>query len=253
MIILGMTGPIGHGKSTFAKAVKELEPSSVHFESSMVVAEVANALHANLQQLPERDDIDSINRWLRSLPSILLETVHARCTFDQIELTIDAIERHPIEYEKLLLHIENLHRNPSLASQTITIENKESYRPLLQWLGGYLVKKIDPGIWYKEIVRRIYEVQDKGYKVCLIGGIRFPTDADYVRQVGGTIIKVYRPGHLQYDLLDPTERERDNVTADTTIVSNGTIADMTICARTVLDDIANNRLQTTYYTALKKN
>jgi dephospho-CoA kinase len=46
MIILGMTGPIGHGKTTFADALSDLVPSTVHFESSLIIAEVANDMHA---------------------------------------------------------------------------------------------------------------------------------------------------------------------------------------------------------------
>jgi len=246
-----MTGPIGHGKSTFAKALMELEPTAKHFESSLIVAEVADALHSSTSNLPNRDDIDSINTWLRPLPSILLETVHAKCSFQQLALTTPDVNLHPIEYEKLFLHIQNLVSNPKLLSQDINKENKEQYRPILQWLGGYLVKKVDPGIWYKEIVRRVYAIADSGSKLCVIGGLRFPTDALYVRQAGGVIVKVYRPGHLQYDMLDPTERERENISPDTTIVSNGTIDDVKNCAKQVVDDIAANKLQKTYYAKSK--
>lgn len=252
MLIFGMTGPIGHGKSTFAKAVTRLEPFSVHFESSMVIAEVGNALHSAMRTIPRRDDVETINDWLRPLPAILLETVHAHCNFDQIKLTLEAIDQHPIEYEKLLLHAENLSRNPALAKQQITKENKEAYRPLLQWLGGYLVKHVDEGIWYKEIVRRIRETQTKGYTLCLVGGLRFPSDAAYIRGVGGKIIKVYRPGHLQYDMLDPTERERDNIIPDCTLVSNGTIEDITRLVPVVLADARNDKLEKTYYATVSE-
>lgn len=247
MIVIGMTGPIGHGKSTFAKALLELEPHTKHFESSMIVAEVANALHDSTLTIPNRDDIVSVNNWLRPLPSVLLAVVHAKCTIDQLKLSVDDVSQHPVEYEKLFLHIENLTRNPDLLKHEITRENKESYRPILQWLGGYLVKKVDQGIWYKEIVRRVYLVQNEGYNLCVIGGLRYPSDAQYVHGVNGIIIKVYRPGHLQYDMLDPTERERDNIAANATVVSNGTIEDVKIVAARVLADIKSNNLQKTYY------
>lgn len=249
MIIIGMTGPIGHGKSTFANTLKELEPSTQHFESFYIVAEVANALQSATRQLPKRDDIDSINDWLRPLPSILLSTVHQKCTFEQIALTAkEDINLHPIEYEKLFLHIQNLNSQPDLVKQEINKENKEQYRPLLQWLGGYLVEKIDPGIWYKEIIRRVHAVSSST-RLCIIGGLRYPTDAQYVHQAGGVIVKVYRPGHLQYDMRDPTERERENIKPDTTIVSNGTVDDLKACARQVVNDITADKLQKTYHAA----
>ena len=249
MIILGMTGPIGHGKTTFADALTALEPSTVHFESSLVVAEVANAFQAVLTDIPDPYNVERINNWLRALPEILLDVVHVRCSFDQIKLDQHAMEEHPVEYQKLILHLENLQRKPELMHQPITKENKENYRPLLQWLGGYLVQKIDSGIWYNEIVRRVRQAAAAGCKLCLVGGLRYPTDAAILRGAGAIIIKVYRPGHLQSDMLDPTESERQNIQVDCTIMSNGSVADVAIFTRRFYDDLINNRLQPTYRTA----
>jgi len=248
MLIIGMTGPIGHGKSTFAKAIKELEPSTEHLESSMVVAEIANALHYDLTDIPDPYDINSLNDWLKSLPAILLEHLHVRCTYGQIKLDADSIAQHPIEYQKLILHVENLKRTPDLAKHDINRNNKETYRPFLQWLGGYLIKKISQTIWYDEIVKRIHIAEHEGYKICIVGGLRFPTDAASIRRVGGIIIKVYRPAHLQNDMMDPTERERDNIDPDCVVMSNGTIKDIEKCAKIVLSDLLDGNLQTIYKT-----
>jgi hypothetical protein len=248
MIILGMTGPISHGKTTFADALAQLEPSTIHLESSLVIARVANAMHAALNKVPDPYDVNSLNNWLRSLPAILQETVHAKCTFADIQLDRGLIEQHPVEYQKLIMHVENLRRQPDLARQAITIDNKETYRPFLQWLGGYLVQKVDSKIWFNEIVRMIYDSQTTGCKLCLIGGLRFPSDAAMIRHAGGIILKVYRPGHIQNDTLDPTERERDDITVDCTIMSNGSVDDVRRCAEKVLDDIQHNRLASLYQT-----
>ncbi len=249
MILLGMTGPISHGKTTFANALMELEPHTIHLESSLVIARVANAMHASLRELPDPYDVESLNSWLHALPGILSETVHAECTFEQIRLDPASIEQHPIEYQKLIMHVENLHRNPELAQQGITLENKETYRPFLQWLGGYLIKKVDPGIWFREVTRMVYDSATTGCKLCIVGGLRFPSDAAAIRHAGGIIIKVYRPGHLQNDMLDPTERERDNINVDCTVMSNGTVDDVKRCAKQILEDIKNNRLQVLYQTS----
>jgi hypothetical protein len=249
MIIIGMTGPISHGKSTFANALHDLEPKTVHLEFSIVVARVANSLHAVLTKVPDPYDVQQLNDWLKSLPAILLETVHTHANYEQVRLDPVLIDQHPVEYQKLIMHVENLRHHPELARQVITLENKETYRPFLQWLGGYLVERIDPGIWHREIVRMTYEAQSAGTALCIIGGLRYPDDAAAIRNVGGIIIKVYRPGHLQNDMLDPTERERDNIPVDCTVMSNGTVDDVKKCAAKVLDDIKNNRLASLYQTA----
>lgn len=246
MIIIGMTGPIGHGKSTFAKALAELEPTTKRIESSMLVAEVANALHASTKIVPQRDNIDEVNNWLRPLPAILLEIVQVHTDFETIKLDPIDVAEHPIEYEKLFLHLDNLANKPGMLRQNINHENKEAYRPILQWLGGYLVKKLDPKIWYREIIRRAYKLDDEGCKLCIISGLRFPADAELVHEAGGKIIKVYRPGHLQYDMLDPTERERDGIPVDATVVSDSDIDGVRKCAAKVLNDLKNSDLQSNY-------
>ncbi len=249
MILLGMTGPIGHGKTTFANAIMELEPHTIHLESSLVIARVANGLHASLRQIPDAHNIDSLNSWLHGLPDILRETVHAETTYEQIKLDPLKIQQHPIEYQKLIMHVENLRRDPGLTKQAITIENKETYRPLLQWLGGYLAKKVDPEIWFREIVRMVHDAATTGCKICIVGGLRFPSDAQAIREAGGKIIKVYRPGYLQNDMLDPTERERDNIKVDTTVMSNGTVENVKQCAKQIIEDITNEKLDVLYQTS----
>ena len=222
----------------------------MHFESSLIIAEVANALQAALTDIPDPYNVERLNNWLRALPAILLDIVHVRCSFDQIKLDQTAMEEHPIEFQKLILHVENLQRKPELMNQQITKENKESYRPLLQWIGGYLVQRIDSGIWYNEIVRRIRQAAAAGCQLCIVGGLRYPTDAAILRGAGAMIIKVYRPGHLQSDLLDPTERERQNIQVDCTIMSNGSVADVKEFAKEFYKSLKANKLQSTYHTAV---
>jgi energy-coupling factor transporter ATP-binding protein EcfA2 len=248
MLLLGLTGPIGHGKTTFAKALASIEPLTIHLESSLVVASVANSMHMVLTKVPDPYDIDAINEWLKQLPPILDEKVRIKTTFERIQLTQEQVEQHPIEYQKLIMHIENLRRNPHMARQAITIDNKENYRPFLQWLGGYLVQKIDAGVWYNQMVRLVKDAESTGCKLCLVGGLRYPTDAAILRGAGGIIVKLYRPGHLQNDILDPTERERNNIAPDTTIISNGTVDDVRRIAVEFYKDLQANNVQSTYTT-----
>ena len=244
-----MTGPIGHGKTTFAKALQDLVPNSKHLETNEPIIEVANSMHASLgNTIPDPYDAEDLNNWLKTLPAILLEITNIRCNFDQIKLDQDMIATHPVNYQKLILHVENLQRNPEMVNQSINNINKDNYRPLLQWLGGYLVQKIDPGIWLNEIVRRIRSAAQENCELCIVGGLRFPTDAAILRTTGAKIVKVYRPGHLQNDMLDPTERERDNIHADCTIMSNGTIENLNTTAKKFYEDLKSDNLTKLYQT-----
>lgn len=249
MIIIGITGPIGHGKTTVADSFASLEPTLCHFESSSIISEVGNAMHKVLQAIPNASDLASINNWIQNLPDILEQTVHIPASFDQLKLTEQGFKDYPIEYQKLILHIQNLKRSPDLAKQEITPQNKDHYRPFLQWLGGYLPERIDPGIWYKELVRRIHDSAQKGCEFCIVGGLRYTVDAELLRAEGAKIIKIYRPGYLQNDMLDPTERERENIQVDATILSTGTLDDLKRCTEVVWRDIKAGNLQAEYRTA----
>jgi hypothetical protein len=248
MIIVGIAGPIGHGKSSFADALADLEPSSVHFEAGMIVAEVAQEMHNSIHQPPDPYSVESLNNWLHTLPEILMDVVHVKCSFTDIELKQREIESHPVEYQKLILHVENLQRDPSILKKKITQENKELFRPFLQWLGGYLVQKVDPGIWYNEIIRRLKQADIAGAKICVIGGVRYPTDAAILRSVGAIIVNIYRPGHLQSDSFDPTERERNSVHADCMVKSTGNIDDLKKFAKVFLADLYSGELKKIYTT-----
>ena len=249
MIIVGITGPIGHGKTTFGNALGDQAPAVCHFESSSIISEVANAMHAQLRTIPDVQDLASINQWLRALPPIIDKVVHASIDFRALEILPQNLRDNPTEYQKLLLHIENLRSQPQLVSQEITPENKNVYRPFLQWLGGYLPQISDPGLWYKEVVRRIQQAQQDGCEFCIVGGVRYPIDADILRGAGGKVIKVYRPNHLEEDTQDPTERERVAIQVDSTVISNGTVEDLQQCASRIYPDLQNNQLKTEYKTA----
>ena len=255
MLLLGMTGPIGHGKTTFADALAALVPHTCRLESFYVVAEVADAMHTILRRdldnphlplTPDPHDIAALNTWLSALPIVLPNIVHVSCGFDQIKLTQGDMARAPLSYKKLTLHAENLRHRPDLARHKITQTNKENYRPFLQWLGGYLVEKIDPGIWYHEVIRRVRVAQQGGCDLCIVGGVRYPSDAAILREAGGVIVKLYRPEYLQNDLQDPTERHREDIRVNTTVISNGTAADLRAFAPLFLEDLRHNRLQPSY-------
>lgn len=247
MILLGMTGPIGHGKTTLAQALTKVVPGAEHIESSQIIAQVANAWQATLKQPIETDDIYALNQWIKTLPDVLSDELQINCTYDQLE--IDEKKHELADYQKLITHVQNVRQDFSMATRRINPDNKELYRPLLQWLGGYLVRHASSDIWYDEIVRLANIKKANGSELCIVGGLRFPRDAEILRRNDGVIISVIRPGYVQYDINDPTERERRNIQVDSTISSNGGVDDLIAFAPKLWADLQAGTLEPNYTTA----
>jgi len=244
MILLGITGAIGHGKSTFAQALQNAEPDSIHLESHHLIAEVIDKWHTKLTKPIKAGDYDSLNKWLVTLVPIIKEVTHQ--TTKSITITRDVIAADPIEYQKLLEHLDRLVKEPALAQQKITDSNKADYRPILQWVGGYFVTQVYPGIWFEELVRRAQAAGQKGTSLAIISAIRFPSDARIIQAAGGSIIQIIRPELEEKDLTDPTERERKQIQVDITVSNNGSLKNLEAVAKKVLNDIRKRTVQTSY-------
>jgi hypothetical protein len=253
MLLFGITGGIGHGKSTLAAALAHERPQAArHFETFDLIADVGNKLNHSTKQLPASTNLDSINEWLEPLPTILAEAVHAHASFAQISIDSTLFSADNVDYLKLIHYIETLEADPSLLQHDITENNKETYRGLLQWLGGYLVAKVDNGIWYKEIIRRVQAAEANGTQLCTIGGVRYPNDAALVREAGGYILGITRPAFPNPDSSDPTESSRRAIIVDAKVINNGVVADIEPVARIIMNDAESGHLQKTYITKIDR-
>lgn len=248
MILIGLTGAIGHGKSTFAEALLTQVQPSLHLESSTLIAAVGNELSTQSVIYPNPSDLKQINKWMEQLPDILKKTVGIQANFSQIFISEESWQSQPVEYEKLIIHLRNLRAKPELFREPVQAHNKNLYRPLLQWLGGYLMQHIDTGIWYDTLIRQAQAAEKKGCRLCVIGGLRFPTDAKRVRDAGGTIVSVKRPHMGESDILDPTERERRKIHIDTTVINGGSLSNLSISAQQLVYDITQRTLLKEYGT-----
>lgn len=243
MILVGITGAIGHGKTTLAQALLKVDPDATHFETGMIVAEIADRLHQKLNVVPSSANLSSINNWLSHLPSIIKGVTHKTCSFSDIKLTNADIAKDPGLYGKLFAHLDSLKHHPELARHNITTDNKSSYRAFLQWLGGYLVKKVDAGIWYDELINRL---KTSGAHLGVISGVRFPSDAEIVHKAHGVIINIVRPGTSEADAKDLTERDRNAIITDCTVINNAGIEEIVFCANKIIADIRSQSLQKRY-------
>ncbi|MEO5627597.1 MAG: hypothetical protein ABIQ89_01775 [Candidatus Saccharimonadales bacterium] len=242
MVIIGITGAIGHGKTTFGQALQSLETHATHYDSSQIITDLAQAWLQTTSGLPEPDDIKAINGWLRKVVPIINRTYGLNCNFSQIEIKVEDIKSNPADYQKLFAFLKQPSVDFSIPGDTA----KETYRTLLQWMGGYFVKKIDSGIWYNYIASQIRRDHEDGIILCTVGGLRYPKDAEILRNAGGIIISIERPNYGETDVNDITERERQNIKVDSHVINDGDLGDLQSCAQRLYDDIKNDQLKPQY-------
>jgi hypothetical protein len=250
--VLGITGNIGSGKSTLAAFLCDQEPSHARYETSELVAEVAEdfnrALSGELAFETTTDDIELVNQALIWFIESISEKRHRDVPWSQLAVTKHAIASRPELFEKLFIYVGASKKEPQLLDARITSDNKDSYRALLQWLGGYLVARIGDSIWYDELFRRV-NLYDADKSLVVISGVRYPSDAQCVRDNGGIIIGVDRP-QLESDTTDVTERGRSDITPDTIIINDGSLEQLQTTTEQLWFDIGAGKVKPTYKTLL---
>jgi len=251
-VLLGITGPIGHGKTTFTELLLRQEPSHTVYESREIISELADdfnhALSGELAFETTNDPIELINQSLIWFVEAINEKLHQNVTWTQLAITKRAVAANPELFEKALSYIESAKQRPEILETPITAENKATYRPLLQWIGGYLLAKINKTIWYDEIFRRI-DLYDSDKNLVIVNGIRNASEADLVRSRGGVIIEITRPSQAVQDPNDITEISRREIKSDVQVLNNGTLAQLETLAETFWHDASISKI-TNQYSAL---
>ncbi len=240
MHIYGFTGDIEHGKSTAIRLGCELEPGAFSIESGDIITEVLDKLNPYAPSYLDIDKRRSINEWLSKLPPILSEVVHVDVSEKDIEFKEVDMSSDPIATKKLSNYIQAITTRPKLTESKVAEGRKSDYRPMLQWLGGYLVKKVHGGIWYNEVVDRLLKAEDAGTETAFVGGVRYRADAIILKQVGATIVDIHRPGWPTTDATDPTERERKSIPVDIKLINGGSEEELRNVIKVMLDDGKNN-------------
>lgn len=247
-VLIGITGAIGSGKSTVASFLCNQQPSHVTYESGELIAELANdfnnALSGELAFETTADDIELTNQALIWFIESINENLHQNVTWNQLAITKHALAEQPQLFTKLFEYLALVKEQPELLNHNITSANKEQYRPLLQWLGGYLVARISPTIWYDELFRRI-DLHDSDKSLVVLGGLRYPADASVVQNHGGIILKIERPIDTA-DAQDSTEASREQIAPNITLRNSGDIAALSQTIENLWNDIAAGKPAKTY-------
>lgn len=247
MIIIGITGAIGHGKTSLAQAfLRQVSPAK-HVESSILIARVADQLNKQYPTTrPRAHDPSSINAWLANLPGIIKDITGFSDDIAPVRLATEPTITAETDFDKLHEYLEIIALNHSLITQLITPENKEAYRPILQWLGAYITKHVSPTLWYDNLIQQALDAKASGHKLFVIGGVRFPSDAQVIHQAGGYIIAIERPDRGQRDAADATEAFRSMVPVNATIINDSTLGSLDHAVQVLWQDLQQDNLQDRY-------
>jgi hypothetical protein len=247
MHIFGITGPIGHGKTTLANALMILEHPAVHMETSMIIGSVANEWFAtfNKNLLIDPINYNELNLWLDELARVVSNQIRPIDAYE-LHITHEQVLNEPKYVYKLFMHLNLIRQGVIALGESITEENKDRHRTILQWIGGFLVHRIDPGIWYEEIERRIKVAESDGILLYVVGGLRYPHDAEIIKRNGGKIIKLLRSDIPERELDDITEEHRNEIVVDTTIISDATPDALNEVVKAMYNDYLLGDLLTQY-------
>lgn len=243
MVIFGITGAIGNGKSTFGDFLTSGSDSYVHWEASDLVIEVANDLRQASPTHPPDNDTAAISPWLAPLSDIVAQRLHVTASDDQLSISPSRLKASCQSFTKLFEYLSDMQQKPTDQMVSINRTNKSDFRPLLQWLGGYLILVLG-NVWFDEIVRRLHA--SHGIELAVIGGLRYPADAASLAAAGAVILEVQRPGLAAADATDLTERERQDIPIDTRVINDSGLAEFKRCAQQVIADESAGRLRAQY-------
>jgi hypothetical protein len=251
MTLLGICGPISSGKSTFAEMLTSVDPDhSLHLESSGLVIELANtfnrALTERQAELNIATDLISLgNELIGALLPQLSVMADKKLNLEQIAINPADLEEHPDWYEKLFVYLRQAQQMPTILEQHLNAENKSNYRPLLQWIGGYFLYRLDDRLlWYKELLRRANSAGPE-VKLVVLTAVRHPAEAEFVQNEGGKVLQIVRPGLLS-DTSDVTERQVREIMPDVIISNDNTLGAFQKTAQKVFSDITDGKLKPSY-------
>lgn len=149
----------------------------------------------------KRSGKDTVFRVIRKIAGIYAE----RAAFgDQIKEEVAGITGMDLE------HIE---------------ENKEHFRPILQWWGADFRRRYNGESYWLDKMRNKLKRYRSGGGVLVITDVRFPNEADLVKAVGGIMLRVDRDTGLND--VHSSENELDSFRGfDYRLSNNGTLDDL---------------------------
>lgn len=165
--IIGLTGPAGSGKDTVADLL---------------------CTHAGAHKLAFAD-------------ALRAEIVEAFC-IEHVYLTRRETKEHPISALALRRCLDTAFTGRMLIQHQLFNESQldldapRSPRQIMQWWGTEYRRAATPGYWVSKAARHIHWLHKAlGARLVVITDVRFVDEANLVRNLGGQIWQIKRPGY----------------------------------------------------------
>ena len=255
MIVVGLTGGMGQGKSTVGEILRQLAEVDykADLEASYPISEVANAWIATwpkpLDMAAGQSLVDLANELIVKFPPILEQITGKSAEVSR--LVIDPYDPQSLAlHNRLLRYLDHwvLLSDKEATAQLptpITPDNKGLHRALLMWIGGVSVEVVSPTIWSDLLDRRIKQLADRGYKLVTVGGIRYDHDADMIHANDGTVLKVSRPNSAKSS--DITETAMKDIIPDSVLYNDGSLAQLEAVTQKLWRDLEAHTPKAEYH------
>jgi hypothetical protein len=248
MIVVGLSGGMGQGKSTVGKILRKLAEVGPEndLENSYIISDVLNAWLAVWPKdiKREADVVDEANLLIELLPPIMTQKSGKPVAADQLKIT--RTEASLAANAKLLSYLKawRLAEDVTLRFPLpIAPENKHMHRELMQWIGANAVERVDKQFWSDMMGKQLDGLAKSGAPLVTVGGIRSKGDADMIHAHKGVILEVMR-AETRVD-SDTTEMWND-WQPDIEIHNNGTLEQLEAAVAILWQDLQSGKTQKEY-------
>lgn len=210
---IGILGGSGSGKSTLAHHFNQLACAGETLEYHAYVIEIARKWGEG----PDWVDGATSQGWVGDESLVGLSRAVSMVTGVEYDLQqiVTAYATIDPQIQKKIVAYWNTRLHPS----ALTVRNRGGHRPLLEFIGGLMQEGVSSSFWDDLIEPDIQAAVARHGHVSVC--IRYPSNAELIRSLGGQIVRIVRPREEEDDSDRPTERFVDEIKADLTVINNG--------------------------------
>ncbi len=231
--IIGIAGGNKTGKSTFSSVLRAQAESSSDLEYSDPIIKLTNhwldqmpQFGAGMKSLQLRH---TANAWIINLPASVEEILGEKV--DHSPLLIRENQNLGLHI-KIVDYLESYHT----LERPITRENKYEHVSILQWLGANLSQTL----FSNYLGVKSDQAKANGHDLITIGGARFQENFDFIRKLGGFMVKVRRPEvETQHEYV--TETTVQSLQTEVEVFNDGTLEQLGKAAVALWQVVRENR------------